>query len=165
MENLGVAFAILGAAFAAMFAGMGSAKGVGTVGKSAAGVITEDPGKFGRVLILEILPGTQGLYGFLAAFMIMNNITVGMPLSQGLGLFAASLPIAFAGLVSAIHQGRAAAAGCGLVAKRPEGLGDHPCRHGRNLRRSCSPYLHPSHRQSCLMILKVKKQEGRKWQG
>ena len=55
--------------------------------------------------------------------MIMNNITVGMPLSQGLGLFAASLPIAFAGLVSAIHQGRAAAAGCGLVAKRPEGLG------------------------------------------
>lgn len=123
MENLGVAFAILGAAFAAMFAGMGSAKGVGTVGKSAAGVITEDPGKFGRVLILEILPGTQGLYGFLAAFMIMNNITVGMPLSQGLGLFAAALPIAFAGLVSAIHQGRAAAAGCGLVAKRPEGLG------------------------------------------
>lgn len=123
MENLGVAFAILGAAFAAMFAGMGSAKGVGTVGKAAAGVITEDPGKFGRALILEILPGTQGLYGFLAAFMIMNNITPGMPLTQGLGLFAASLPIAFAGLVSAIHQGRAAAAGCGLIAKRPEGLG------------------------------------------
>ena len=68
MENLGVVFAILGAAFAALFAGIGSAKGVGVVGKSAAGVITEDPSKFGRVLILEILPGTQGLYGFLAAF-------------------------------------------------------------------------------------------------
>ena len=123
MENLGVVFAILGAAFAALFAGIGSAKGVGVVGKSAAGVITEDPSKFGRVLILEILPGTQGLYGFLAAFLIMNNIAPGMPLSQGLGLFAASLPIAFAGLISAIHQGRVAAAGCGLVAKRPEGSG------------------------------------------
>lgn len=53
----------------------------------------------------------------------MNNISAGMPVSQGLGLFAASLPIAFAGLISAIHQGRVAAAGCGLVAKRPEGSG------------------------------------------
>ncbi|MBQ8469047.1 MAG: V-type ATP synthase subunit K [Clostridia bacterium] len=120
MENLGVVLAILGAAFAALLSGIGSAKGVGLVGNAAAGVVTEDPSLFGKVLILEILPGTQGLYGFLAAFLIMNNIQPGMPVSQGLGLLAASVPIAVAGLVSALHQGKVAAAGCGLVAKSPD---------------------------------------------
>ena len=71
--SMGIVFAILGAACAAIFAGMGSAKGVGIVGEAGAGVISEDPSKFGKVLILQILPGTQGLYGFLAAFMIMNK--------------------------------------------------------------------------------------------
>lgn len=60
MNNLGIVFALVGAAFAAIFAGMGSAKGVGLVGQAGAGVITEDPSKFGKVLILQILPGTQG---------------------------------------------------------------------------------------------------------
>ena len=116
----GVALAILGAALAAILSGMGSAKGVGIVGEAGAGVISEDPSKFGKILILEILPGTQGLYGFLAAFMIMNRIEVGMPISQGFGLLCAALPIALVGYFSAIAQGRVAASGCGVVAKKPD---------------------------------------------
>ena len=73
MNNLGIVFALVGAAFAAIFAGMGSAKGVGLVGQAGAGVITEDPSKFGKVLILQILPGTQGLYGFLAHLGVMQG--------------------------------------------------------------------------------------------
>jgi len=118
--SMGIVFAILGAACATIFAGMGSAKGVGIVGEAGAGVISEDPSKFGKVLILQILPGTQGLYGFLAAFMIMNKITAELSLEQGLGLFVAALPIAFVGYFSGVAQGRVAAAGVGIVAKKPD---------------------------------------------
>ena len=92
----GDALAILGAALAAIIAGMGSAKGVGTVGEAAAGVVSEDPGKFGKVLILQILPGTQGLYGLLAAIMVMGKVG-GLDLASGAMLLFASLPIAIVG--------------------------------------------------------------------
>lgn len=118
----GDALAILGAALAAILAGIGSARGVGLVGEAAAGVVTEDPGKFGKVLILQILPGTQGLYGLLAAIMVMGKVG-GLDLSKGAMLFAASLPIAIVGLISAKNQARVAAAGCSLVAKRPDQSG------------------------------------------
>ena len=126
MVNLGTAFAVLGAALAAILSGMGSAKGVGLVGEAAAGVITEDPSKFGKVLILQILPGTQGLYGFLTAFLLLVRINVlggefaPLSLQKGLMLLAACLPIAIVGYFSAIAQGRAAAAGAGIVAKKPD---------------------------------------------
>lgn len=126
MNSIGIAFAVLGAVFAALFAGIGSAKGVGLVGEAAAGVVSVDPSKFSKVLILQLLPGTQGLYGLLTAILMMSRIGIigGSPanltLSQGLMFFAAALPIAFVGLFSGIAQGRAAAAGVGIVAKKPD---------------------------------------------
>lgn len=126
MNNIGIALAVLGAVFAALFAGIGSAKGVGLVGEAAAGVVSVDPSKFSKVLILQLLPGTQGLYGLLTAILMMSRTGIigGSPseltISQGLMFFAASLPIALVGLFSGIAQGRAAAAGVGIVAKKPE---------------------------------------------
>ena len=76
MSNLGLFFAILGAALAALLAGAGSARGVGMAGQAAAGVVTDQPNMFGRVLILQLLPGTQGIYGLLIAFVAMNNMGV-----------------------------------------------------------------------------------------
>ena len=127
--SFGVMFAILGGVLAAAFGGVGSAIGVGRVGKAAAGVVTEDPSKFGKVLILQILPGTQGLYGFLIAFLLMNNIGLGsadalnLTTAQGLMYFAACMPMAIGGLVSALMQANAAVAGVSIVAKRPEESG------------------------------------------
>ena len=127
--SYGIMLAILGGVIAAAMGGVGSAIGVGTVGRAAAGVVTEDPSKFGKVLILQILPGTQGLYGFLVAFLLLVQIGVmgGEPVNitpaQGLMYFSACMPMAAGGLVSAIHQGKAAAAGVGIVAKRPEESG------------------------------------------
>ena len=127
--SFGIMFAILGGVFAAVGGGLGSAIGVGRVGRAAAGVVTEDPSKFGKVLILEILPGTQGLYGFLIAFLLLTQIGVmgGNPLplttAQGLLYFAACLPMAVCGFVSALHQANAAVAGVSIVAKRPEESG------------------------------------------
>jgi len=124
----GQIWALFGAALAVLLPGIGSAKGVGIVGESAAGVVTEDPGKFGQTLILQAIPGTQGIYGLLTGFVIMQRIGVLggnlLPLTtfQGLLIFAAAMPIALVGLLSAIAQGRAAAAGVGIIAKRPEEL-------------------------------------------
>lgn len=129
MNSLGLALAILGAACAALFAGIGSAKGVGLVGEAAAGVVSVDPNKFSKVLILQLLPGTQGLYGLLTAILLLSRIgvigsgAVSLNVSQGLMFFAASLPIAIVGLFSGIAQGRAAAAGVGIVAKKPDHSG------------------------------------------
>ena len=108
MANLGLVFAIAGAALAAFLSGMGSAKGVGMVGEAAAGLVSEDPSKFTKVLILQILPGTQGLYGFITAIMVMIKIKLlsGAPVeltsAQGLQILAACLPMAFVGYFSAI---------------------------------------------------------------
>lgn len=118
---------IAGAAVAALFAGMGSAKGTSIAGQAAAGVVTEDPGKFGQLLVLQLLPGTQGLYGFIIGFLILTKIGIlggAAPTSaQGFQLLAAGFPVGLVGLVSGIYQGKAAAAGVGIVAKKPEELG------------------------------------------
>lgn len=126
MENLGIVLAVLGAAFAAGFAGVGSAKGVGLVGEAAAGLLTEKPDYFGKVLILQILPGTQGLYGFLVALLIfiktglLGGNPVALTWNQGLYFFAAALPITIAGYFSAIYQGRVAASGVSMIAKQSD---------------------------------------------
>ncbi|MBQ6266800.1 MAG: V-type ATP synthase subunit K [Clostridia bacterium] len=129
MQNLGYVFAILGGALAAALAGVGSAIGVGRAGRAAAGVVSEDPSKFGKVLILQILPGTQGLYGFLIAFLLFVQIGViggdlqALSTAKGLMYFGACMPMAIGGLVSAIQQGNTAVAGVNVVAKRPEESG------------------------------------------
>ncbi len=128
MDSLGLFFALLGAACATFLAGTGSAIGVGKAGIAAAGVLSEDPGKFGKVLIFQLLPATQGIYGLLVAFLIMMNIGLlggdaNVSLLEGLLYFAASLPIAFAGLFSAIYQGRCSVAGIGTISKKPDQFG------------------------------------------
>ena len=116
--------AVLGAALAVGLGGIGSAKGVGIAGEAAAGLIAEDPDKFGQTLILQALPGTQGIYGFLVGIMVMLNCgflggNAALTASQGMYVLAACLPCALTGLISGIHQGRVAAAGINVVAKRP----------------------------------------------
>ena len=119
-NNGGIIFAALGIALAVGLSGIGSAKGVGLVGEAATGLVTEEPEKFGKALVLELLPGTQGLYGFVVGFLAFTKLSSGMTLSQGLYIFGACLPIALAGYFSAIAQGRVAAAGIQILAKRPE---------------------------------------------
>lgn len=124
----GYFFALLGAAFAALFAGIGSAIGVGKAGQAAAGVIAEQPDRFGNCLVLELLPGTQGIYGLIIAFFILLNCgALGgeIPsIEQGLYLFAAGLPVAFGGLLSGIHQGKVAVSAINMLAKRADGFGN-----------------------------------------
>ena len=125
----GLFLAIIGAALAAGVAGIGSILGVRTAGLASAGLVTEDPDKFGKVLLLTALPGSQGIYGFLAAIIIANKIGVltGAPVAltaaHGWQILAASLPVAFTCLFSAIHKGKLAAAGVNIAAKQPDASG------------------------------------------
>lgn len=129
MSELGFVFAILGAAVAVFLAGAGSSVGVGVAGQAASGVVTEDPSKFAKVLIMQLLPGTQGIYGLLVAFITLSKIgLLGGQLAQidlktGLMILAACAPIGVVGLISGIHQGKTSAAAIGIVAKKPEQFG------------------------------------------
>lgn len=126
--NVGIVLAIIGMALAVGMAGLGSIYGVGISVEAAMGVLSEDPSKFGKLLVLSLLPGTQGLYGFIVAFLMMTGSGVlggGVDISwqTGLTYLVASLPIAIGGFFSARAQGRAAVAGISLVAKRPGEFG------------------------------------------
>lgn len=118
--------ALFGAFLAIFLSGWGSAKGVGIAGRTAAGVVAEDPSLSTKVLILEILPSTQGIYGFIIAFLIIVlklDLFGGMPaisVADGFYYLIACLPIAIVGFVSAIHQAKVASAGMLMVAKQKD---------------------------------------------
>ncbi len=122
----GMALGFLGAGLAAALCCIGSAKGTGTAGEAGTGLLCEDPNTFGKVLILQVIPGTQGLYGlvvwFFACFQMgmLNGTAVGMSVMEGLQYFVACLPIAIGGLFSAVAQGRVAAGSINILAKQPD---------------------------------------------
>ena len=125
----GNGWALIGAALAVILAGCGSAYGVGVAGQAAAGVVTEDPSKFAKVLVIQLLPGTQGIYGLLVAFVALSRYgllgagSAELSVATGLMVMAACLPIGIVGLVSAMHQGKTAVASIGIVAKKPDQFG------------------------------------------
>lgn len=116
----GVILGALGMAVAVIFSGIGSAKGVGLVGEAAAGLMVEEPEKFGKSLVLQLLPGTQGLYGFVIGLMILGKLNINMSFTQGLYLLMCGLPVGLVGLWSAIAQAKVAAAGISILAKNEE---------------------------------------------
>ncbi len=120
--NWGIVFAVFGAAFATFAGGYGSSIGVGVAGEVGNAVFTEDAKKFGSVLVLQALPMTQGIYGLLYAFMVLGAVD-SLDLTRGVQLFFASLPVGICGLISGIWQGKVAAAGMQLIARRPKQMG------------------------------------------
>ena len=120
VQNGGVFFAGLGSAVAVLMSGIGSAEGIGIVGQAATGLVIEEPEKFGKSLVLQLLPGTQGLYGFVIGLLVLGQLDASMSLQQGLYIFAACLPVGLVGWRSAISQGKVAAAGITILAKNEE---------------------------------------------
>ena len=122
----GYAIAMLGAGLAALLPGIGSAKGTGMTGEAGAGLCSQDPGKFGKALILQVLPGTQGLYGLVIWFFAMLQMGAlsgeasALTVAEGTRYFMACLPIAIGGLLSALAQGKVAVASINILAKKPD---------------------------------------------
>ena len=128
-NDMGMVYALLGAAVAVFLAGAGSAIGVGSAGQAASGVVTEDPSNFAKVLIMQLLPGTQGIYGPLVGFITFSTLgllgggAADLDPKTGLLILAACLPIGIVGLISGKAQGQTAAAAIGIVAKKPDQFG------------------------------------------
>lgn len=124
MDSLGIILALIGAALSVTLTCIGSAKGVGMTGEASAPVLIDDPSKFSRLLILQLLPGTQGLYGLVVTVMVMLNIGLlggevpVLSFTAGLMYLFACLPIAVGGLVSALAQARVTVTGVNIVAKK-----------------------------------------------
>ena len=119
-NNVGQILSALGIAVAVFASGTGSARGVGVAGEAAAALVKEKPEHFVQAMVLQLLPATQGLYGFVTGFFILINTQSGMDTSLGWYYFMASLPVAIAGMTSAPAQGRVSAAGMQILAQRPE---------------------------------------------
>ena len=126
LESIGgLALGLLGAALAAALACIGSAKGTGIAGEAGAGLVSEDPSKFGKAMIMQVIPGTQGLYGFVIWFAVfrmglLSGVLPQLTVAQGMQYFVACLPMALGGLFSAIAQGRVAAGSINILAKKPD---------------------------------------------
>ncbi len=124
--SIGQILALLGAAIAVIGAGMGSSSGVGIAGQASAGVSTENPEVNSKLLLLQLLPATQGIYGFLIAVIVLINTNVlggamkAIELYQGLGLLIGCLPVGLVGFFSGIKQGQVAAAAMLMTGQRPD---------------------------------------------
>ena len=122
----GLVLGIAGAAAAAFLSGGGSSIGVSLAGQASCGVLSEHPDKFGTLLLLVALPGTQGIYGFLSAFLVILKLgLLGgsvklVTIQQGVAIFGACLPVAIAGFISGVAQGKVCASGVMMVAKQPK---------------------------------------------
>lgn len=125
----GFHWALLGAAAAAIGGGIGSSMGITYAAQVASGILTEDPDKFGGMLPIVAIPGTQGIYGFITAVLIVIffNLLGGkgnaLTAVQGTHIFLAAMPVAFLCLISAIYQGLTSVAASGMVARRTEEAG------------------------------------------
>ena len=110
---------ILGLSLCMILCGAGSAIGLYKTGSASAGVLAEDNKKFSKIIVLALLPATQGIYGFVLAVMKIGAI------AQGWSLFGAMLGLGVTGMLSAILQGITASSCIYAIGKNPAGSGKY----------------------------------------
>lgn len=118
----GFVVAMIGVAICVILCGIGSAIGLYKTGTAAAGVLGEAPKKFGKVLLLVLLPATQGLYGFVIGIIASGSVGAEMTLAQGWAMLGAVMPMAVSGLITGIFQGKSAV-NCIYAAGKQDSLG------------------------------------------
>jgi len=116
--NFGIVLGVFGVVIASVLSGLGSALAMGMIGQAAAGVITEDPRKFGQTLVLQAIGSTNGIYGLLIGFLILTKAMTVTDVNTGLFLMASGIPIGVVGYLAAIAQGKVLVAGVILIGKR-----------------------------------------------
>lgn len=99
----------LGLGLVLALAGIGSAIGTTAAGNAAEGALKIKPEGSGNYMVLSALPATQGIYGFVAFFMLRGKI-VADP-ATGLAIFGIGLCVGLVCMLSAIRQGQVCANG------------------------------------------------------
>jgi V/A-type H+-transporting ATPase subunit K len=122
--KMGDVLAMGGAGLAVLLCGIGASIGMSIVQRACAGLMSEQPEKYTQTLVFQLIPTTAALYGFVVAFLIMQNMGMGATHAyetfDGAMVLAACLPIALVGLVSSIAQARVCAAAVMMIGKKPE---------------------------------------------
>lgn len=121
----GQAIGILGLALCLILCGIGSAYGLYKTGSAAAGVLSEDNKKFSKVIVLALLPATQGIYGFVLAVMKSSGVAAIASTGDGWHMFLAAIGLGITGMASAILQAKTAVACIYAVGKNDEGSGKY----------------------------------------
>lgn len=122
--TFGTGLVFAGAVISAIFGFAGSAIGMGYAGQAGAGVASEKPELFGKILLMQALPGSQGIYGLVGAFLILNfsgllggGAEETISTAVGLQYLMAGIPIGIAGFFSGMFQGMVSASGISMIAK------------------------------------------------
>ena len=118
--NWGYVIGLFGIALCVLLCGMGSAMALNKTGQAAAGVLSEEPKRFSKVLVLVVLPATQGIYGFVYAIVAFGSLAPAMTIYEGLAVLLASLPLTINGFISAIFQGKSSVSCIYAVAKKEQ---------------------------------------------
>ncbi|MDR0461980.1 MAG: V-type ATP synthase subunit K [Christensenellaceae bacterium] len=120
----GNVLAILGASLAVGLCGLGASIGLSIVQRASAGLVSEQPEKYTKTLVFQLIPSTAALYGFVVGFLVLQNVVMGNAKGyttvEGAMVLAACLPIAIVGMVSAIAQAKVCASMVNMIGKRNE---------------------------------------------
>lgn len=115
---MGYTVAMIGVALCVLCCGIGSCIGLYKTSTAAAGVLGEQPKMFGKVMVLVLLPATQGIYGFIIGIIASGYLVQGMSTALGWAMVGAVVPMALSGLISAYFQGKSASNCIYAVAKQ-----------------------------------------------
>ena len=96
----------LGLGLVLALAGIGSSIGTTIAGNAAEGALKRKPEASGSYMVLSALPATQGIYGFVAFFMLLGQVA-----ENGLAVFGIGLSVGLVCMLSAIRQGQVCANG------------------------------------------------------
>lgn len=110
-----IVLAYIGMALMMGMAGIGSSYGVSIPANAAVGAMKKNKGAFGSYMVLSALPGTQGLYGFVAFFLMTKFLTAGITWMQAAAIFGLGLLVGFVCLLSSIRQGQVCANGIAAI--------------------------------------------------
>ena len=123
----------LGLGLVLALAGIGSAIGTTIAGNAAEGALKKKPEASGNYMVLSALPATQGIYGFVAFFMMrsMENpaVVFGVGLSVGLVCMLSAIRRYFPGS-QRVHQHPHLRRSAGVLRdprprRRADGVGPH----------------------------------------
>ncbi len=94
---------------------VGSAYGVTICGNTVVGAMKKNPDALGTYIALSALPSSQGLYGFVAYFMVQRFLVESITMMNACAILASGAMIGFAGFYSSIRQAQVCANGIAAV--------------------------------------------------
>lgn len=110
-SNIALYTAWIGMFFMVALSGLGSAMGTVMDGQATIGALKKRDDVFANCMILSALPGTQGLYGFGAFFLLKAKVVPGMSMEAAVAILGAGMIVGLVCFLSAIQQGKVVATG------------------------------------------------------